>query len=95
MIPSAVMLVRGDGFVDVCAWCAGKAEAEAWVAAQGMRASHGICTPCRPKVAGPDVIFEAGERCATPDSASAGRGTASGVPSRLVAFSCRRGGRAT
>lgn len=89
-IPSAVMRLRGDGFVDVCAWCPDKLDADAWARAHGLTVSRGICKTCAPKLA-TEVIFDAGERCAAPDlTGSAERGTASGVPSCVVVFG--RGG---
>ncbi len=88
--PQAVISVdRETGFARICAWCPDKAEADVWAEAEGLKASHGICLPCQPKLAS-DVTFEAGERCAAPSLAA--RGTATGVPSRLV-FSCRRASR--
>lgn len=89
--PRAVMRIEGE-FAHVCAWCPDKLDADAWVVAQGLRASHGICGACEPKLC-TDVDFEAGERCVAPNpdacQGSAARGTASAAPARLVKFSCR------
>jgi hypothetical protein len=84
-----------DGFAQVCAYCDSKHAADNWSWAHGLRASHGICPACVPKLIS-DVDFEAGERCAAPGSVGkqsyAARGTATGVPSGLVKPSCRSGG---
>lgn len=77
--------------VEICAWCPDKPETVARVVARGQRPSGGICPACKARLCS-EVIFEAGERRAAPDSA---RETAPGEPSRLVEFSCRLGGRAS
>lgn len=92
--PFAVMRIEGE-FAHICAWCPDKVDADAWASARGLKASHGICKACEPKLC-TDVEFEAGERCVAPDSelerGAAARGTATDGPPRLVKFSCRLGG---
>jgi hypothetical protein len=95
MTPQAVMEVRGDGFVRVCAYCPDKVAADAWVADRGLQATRSICRECAPLVAS-EVIFDAGVRRAAPLSGLpeiAARVTALSEPSRIVAFSCRMGSR--
>ena len=37
---------RAHGIADVCAWCPGKSEADAWVRGHGLQPSHGCCPSC-------------------------------------------------
>ncbi len=91
--PTAWLRTEGSLAI-VCAWCADQAAAEARAHRAGLSCSHTICPQCAAQFAS-EVTFEAGERCAAsnPETGSAARGSAQGVPARLVTFSDRTGGR--
>jgi hypothetical protein len=68
-VPGAVIgYAEAGDLVAICAWCEDKAAGEAWVAALGLRVTHGICLKCSPKLFG----GESRPSCAV-SSATAGR----------------------
>lgn len=50
--PAAIICphLKDPNVMVVCAWCPGKAEADAWCKARGYRVTHGCCPACTKKM---------------------------------------------
>lgn len=46
--PPAIMEMKGNDTLVICAWCSTKEAADAWGKARGYTLSHSICPVCKP-----------------------------------------------